>query len=193
REHQGIRGEAIDDYCVEPKPYDVERLYYRFVDGAHQLVADEIAGHLLHYDALFIAMLVSLIEGRWIGLPTEAEFEYVARAVLGEQGWMPKADKARDIRLSEMAIQVNLNRSIRDLEPDILGFYGLLGVVSQHCADTMCQYSSDTQADPIGRGRNNERISRGAGKLRRPNHVHARFMNSPDDAYSSNAIRLVGQ
>jgi formylglycine-generating enzyme required for sulfatase activity len=128
-----------------------------------------------------------MIGGR---LPTEAEWEYAARA--GTAG-------ARYGNLAEIAwYDGNSGDQTHDVgqkKPNAWGLYDMLGNVGQWTADWYGKYSAGDQTDPQGPSDGKYRTLRGSFWAGKPQLVRVsnRVDVNPDESYESHGFRCVAE
>ena len=126
-------------------------------------------------------------------LPTEAEWEYAARA--GSTGLRPFSRLAMDeyawyIHNSNDEVQV-----VAQLEPNAWGLYDMYGNVWEWVSDwySPTTYESSTRINPQGPTQGIKKVRRG-GSFHCPPHLIRsayRAANSPDKSYSVLGFRLI--
>ena len=114
-------------------------------------------------------------------LPTEAEWEYAARAAGREQFNYSGSDKASDVSWYDE----NSGRTIQAVArkaPNGLGLFDLSGNVWEWCQDYLLAYSSKTQTDPTGPVSGKFRIIRGGSFMFNDSSSRCGFRRANDPA-----------
>ncbi len=111
----------------------------------------------------FLTLLTKRVQGGVPArLPTEAEWEYAARA--GATGSLPGHDAAGGDDLDRMAVHAGnaggASRAVRGRQPNRLGLYDLLGNVWEWCQDTYAPYPLVPSTDPLA-NQGSKRVVRG--------------------------------
>lgn len=157
---------------------------------------DYPASSVSWHDANEFCRRLSEIENRRYRLPTEAEWEYFAKA--GTQtihsygdafepkyGWTQETTETTDFRAREVALQL----------PNPWGLYDTYGNVFEWCSDWYDQdyYQTSTGVDPAGKTTGTERVLRGGCYVF--NHFTAnsvvRWHHNPDDNWTLYGFRVV--
>ena len=100
---------------------------------------------------------VNTIQTRWtVRLPTEAEWEYAARAGTTGETYGPLDDIAW-----YGAKGLRTTHPVGQKLPNAFGLYDMLGNVWQWCQDWFGQYSSEPVIDPQGQPNGERRVTRG--------------------------------
>jgi len=128
---------------VTNKQYEVfapEHRRYRGRNG-FSFNDDDAVVFVSWYDAAAFCRWLSHKEGRPYRLPTEAEWEYAARAGTATAyftgGQLPPEFKRKDLAIKQAA-------------PNPWGLYDIHGLVEEWCYDWYGPYSEDEKADPLG-------------------------------------------
>jgi formylglycine-generating enzyme required for sulfatase activity len=122
-------------------------------------------------------------------LPTEAEWEYAARA--GSTG-------ARYGDLDRVAWHSansgGKTHEVGQKEPNAFGLYDMLGNVWQWVADWYAEYTGGSQRDPAGPSTGQSRALRGGSWVNDPRNVRASFRNgfAPEYRVSDIGVRCAG-
>ena len=100
---------------------------------------------------------VNTIQKRWtVRLPTEAEWEYAARAGSSGETYGPLDDIAW-----YGGNKARTTRPVGQKLPNAFGLYDILGNVWQWCQDWFGPYSSEPAIDPQGPASGDRRVTRG--------------------------------
>ena len=122
-------------------------------------------------------------------LPTEAEWEYAARAdgntpyagskVIDEVAWYSDNSGGR-------------TRSVGGKAPNALGLYDMSGNVWEWTWDWYGKYPPEAQINPVGPGVGSYRVLRGGSWIINADdcRVSCRFINDPDDRYDGIGFRV---
>jgi len=126
-------------------------------------------------------------------LPTEAEWEYVARGGHKLSGYKYSGSNT----INDVAWYENNSNSrthsVGGKKPNELGIYDMTGNVWEWCWDWYGDYSSSSVTDPKGSSSGKSRILRG-GSWRskdRNNRLANRDRGNPDSRYSDSGFRVV--
>ena len=132
----------------------------------------------------FLTKLNALVPGPDFRLPTEAEWEYAARA---------GTTKARYGALDAIAWRVGgETHPVKRKQPNAWGLYDMLGNIWEWCADWYGSYDSGHAYDPIGPTEGTYRVLRGGGWFSPARSVRAAFRDrvDPSSRHSSFGFRL---
>jgi formylglycine-generating enzyme required for sulfatase activity len=159
--------------------YEVTNAQYEQFDPAHRQLRgklgfskadDEAVVFVSWNDAVHFTGWLSKKEGRPYRLPTEAEWEYVARAGTttpfhtGESlppefrknaklSWYPDPDREK----GDAVVPLTVGKT----PPNPWGLYDVHGNVEEWCLDWYGPYEAAEQTDPVGRAIGDFRVSRG--------------------------------
>jgi formylglycine-generating enzyme required for sulfatase activity len=127
---------------------------------------------------------VNASERRWIvRLPTEAEWEYAARAGTTGETYGP---------IDEIAwYGANAKRTTHPVgqkQPNAFGLYDMLGNVWQWCEDWFAPYTDAPSTDPQGAASGEKRIMRGGCWYCDTIHIRAARRNRDPEEHSSRSI-----
>ncbi|MBZ2183301.1 MAG: formylglycine-generating enzyme family protein [Bryobacter sp.] len=142
----------------------------------------------------FLSRLNALGIGRF-RLPTEAEWEYAARAgsparfafgddpafeALGRHAWFYSRAEGR-------------SHPVGAKQPNSWGVYDLYGNVWEWCADWFGPYSADAATDPQGPASGRERVIRGGSWFNEPEALRSanRHRHPPDSRQTNLGLRLI--
>jgi formylglycine-generating enzyme required for sulfatase activity len=137
---------------------------------------------------VFIAKLNALGDGYRYRLPTEAEWEYAARA--GTTG--PYAGDL-DAMAWYHANSGNTTHPVATKAPNAWGLYDMHGNVWEWTQDWYGDYSASAVTDPVGPSSGSGRVRRGGGWGNHSRYCRSadRNLDSPDFRYGSLGLRLL--
>ncbi len=146
---------------------------------------------------IFIAKLNAKEEHSLYRLPTEAEWEYAARA--GSESTYCCGDDPKEMRLEEFAwYEANSDKKTHPiglLRPNDWGFYDMYGNVTEWVQDRYDKryYSSSPEKDPTGPATGRKRVVRGGSWINQAYSCRpaARGYYSPDYTDSDFGFRIV--
>lgn len=159
----------------------VTNAQYEQFDPAHRMTRswtpfaqedDDAALFISYQDAVRFARWLTQKEGILYDIPTEAQWEYAARA--GGNGaygtnesaldpamaqnqrecWYPDIDHPH---ADDTAVRLKTGQG----KPNAWGLHDMNGLVEEWCADRFTRYSADASVDPIGAGDSPFRMTRG--------------------------------
>ncbi|MFN9264124.1 MAG: formylglycine-generating enzyme family protein [Acidobacteriota bacterium] len=142
----------------------------------------------------FLNRLNTLGLGRF-RLPTEAEWEYAARA--GTAAAYPWTDSAGRDRTHDFAWANSRSfattHPVGQKPPNAWGLHDMHGNVWEWCTDWYGPYPASPQTDPTGPPHGKERVFRGGSWYDFPNALRSanRHRHSPDGRYPAIGLRLV--
>ena len=151
---------------------------------------------------VFITELNTWGEGSYL-LPTEAEWEYAARA--GTTTAFANGDITYYSDMLECNFDSNLDvmgwycynssstQSVAQKNPNVWGLYDMHGNVYEWCQDWYGTYPSSSVTDPTGPTNGSHRVVRGGCWDDIARHSRSAFRNSdpPDNRYNSLGFRIV--
>jgi formylglycine-generating enzyme required for sulfatase activity len=137
----------------------------------------------------FIAK-VNAMQKKWtVRLPTEAEWEYAARAGTTGETYGPLDEiawyGANDGNTTHAG---NTIHEVGKKKPNAFGLYDMLGNVWQWCSDWFEPYSKDAVVDPQGAATGDRRATRGGCYYCDPVHIRAARRNRDLEDHKSRTI-----
>ena len=132
------------------------------------------------------------LTGKNFRLPTEAEWEYIARGGNKSRGYRYSGSNS----LKDVAwcfVNAWTSKAVGTKMPNELGIYDMSGNVWEWCSDWYGDYTSSAHANPTGPTSGSDRVHRGGSWF---NHaqccrVASRYGNTPDNRFSDLGLRLV--
>lgn len=132
---------------------------------------------------LFLAKL-NVAQDQWtVRLPTEAEWEYAARAGTTGDTYGP-LDEIAWYRANGSRTTHPVGRKL----PNAFGLYDMLGNVWQWCQDWFGPYPSGPSTDPVGAAKGDKRVTRGGCFYCDAIHERAARRNRDLEEHSSRSI-----
>ncbi len=146
----------------------------------------------------FITNLNTWGEGTY-RLPTEAEWEYAARAgstTAFANGDITVTDNTYDPNLDAMGWYLynsSTTQAVGQKDPNAWGLYDMHGNVFEWCQDWYGTYPSNSVTDPTGPATGLTRVVRGGGWYNYSNRCRSamRAADTPDTTYTGVGFRLV--
>jgi sulfatase modifying factor 1 len=175
----------LDTMGTKPGP----KLHWAYKNWQQRPVVD-----VTWYDAnRFIDQLNKTSDNKRYRLPTEAEWEYAARA--GSTGLRPFSRLAMDEHAWFIHNSNDEVQAVAQLEPNAWGLYDMYGNVWEWVSDwySPTTYTSATRINPQGPTKGTKKVRRG-GSFHCPPHLIRsayRATNTPDKSYSVLGFRLV--
>jgi len=149
----------------------------------------------------FITKLNNREEGFLYRLPTEAEWEYAARAgtttpfAFGNCLSTDQANYYGNMSYDECPTGVFRNKTlpVASLSANSWGFYDMHGNVLEWCQDWYDLYPTDSVTDPVGASTGLDRVLRGGSYNRQPKNCRTavRHRGIPTESYHDVGFRLV--
>jgi len=125
-------------------------------------------------------------------LPTEAEWEYAARAGSSERWCF--GDNERQLKEYAWydATSARKSEPVALLKPNAWGLYDMHGNVWEWCQDWYGEYPSGSVTDPMGPASGSDRVRRGGGWNDVAKRCRSAFRNyaAPGDRYNDLGLRL---
>jgi sulfatase modifying factor 1 len=177
----------LDTMGTKPGP----KLHWAYKNWQQRPVVD-----VTWYDAnRFIDQLNKTSDNKRYRLPTEAEWEYAARA--GSTGLRPFSRLAMDEHAWFIHNSNDEVQAVAQLEPNAWGLYDMYGNVWEWVSDwySPTTYTSATRINPQGPTKGTKKVRRG-GSFHCPPHLIRsayRAINSPDKSYSVQGFRLIAE
>ena len=186
--------------------FEVTNREYEQFDPAHKALRgkwgyskadDEAVVFVSWNDAHAFCRWLSKKEGRTYRLPTEAEWEYAARAGTTSLYWtgehLPAAflknAHSTDFRSGREVVPLTVGRT----PPNPWGLYDMHGNVEEWTADWYGPYAGTPQTDPVGRASGTFRVSRGGSHSTDPYYLRSanRSGNLPEVRNWMTGFRVV--
>lgn len=185
---------------AEYERFDPSHRKYRGLEGFSS-EDDEAVVYVSWYDAVAYCEWLSEKEGRHYRLPTEAEWEYAAKAgsydnyVTGKRLALEEArlkNNREGFHREQIFVPVNL-RGSKDVAPNAFGLYDMNGNVEEWCLDWYGPYSPDWQIDPLGYDDGEFKVSRGGSHSTDPEYLRTtnRMAAMPSDRQYVTGFRVV--
>lgn len=134
-------------------------------------------------DAVNFCQKLSQMTGEKFRLPTEAEWEYAARAgTTTKYYWGESDDNAGQYAW----YQVSSTRPVGQKLPNNWGLYDMSGNVWEWCTDWHGSYSAESVVDPQGPQRGKSRVLRGGSWYRRLKNVRSACRFGVPATYGTN-------
>eukprot|EP00051_Salpingoeca_urceolata_P002219 m.48197 g.48197 ORF g.48197 m.48197 type:complete len:697 (+) comp11979_c0_seq1:470-2560(+) len=126
---------------------------------------NEAVVYVSHQNATDFAAFLSAKEGRNFRLPTEAEWEYMARA--HTTTWFSTGKTVPDVyqkhqtEVEDADATIKVNLTVGQTPPNAFRLHDVVGNVEEWCADWFGPYPGSEQRDPIGPADGDFRVTRG--------------------------------
>jgi formylglycine-generating enzyme required for sulfatase activity len=151
----------------------------------------------------FIEQANALLDNQFtLRLPTEAEWEYAARAGTNSAFWWGDSISSEQANYNGTAIYRGEKPSeyrkstveVLSFEPNQLGLFQVHGNVREWCQDWYGEYSDEPVTDPQGPARGQDRVLRGGGWFGGPRRLRAANRNHFSPGYRNDNVgfRLAG-
>ncbi len=111
--------------------------------------------------ALDFTKKLSNLLGVFFRLPTEAEWEYVARGGTKTQRYQFSGSDNLDDVAWYYDNSANSSHDVKTKQPNELGFYDMSGNVWELCMDSKAEYKKGDLVDPVGLESSKDRVRRG--------------------------------
>ncbi|MER2546412.1 MAG: SUMF1/EgtB/PvdO family nonheme iron enzyme [Candidatus Accumulibacter phosphatis] len=149
--------------------------------------ADRPVINVSWHDARAYTQWLSQQTGQAYRLPTEAEWEYAARAGTDTAYWWGK-DFAQD----KANCRGRRTTPVRDRHPNPWGLHDTAGNVWEWVEDRYAPYSADPARDPSGPDEGVSRVLRGGSWVNNPWNCRAAYRNdyAPDDRFNHLGFRV---
>lgn len=137
-------------------------------------------------DCLEFIRRLNALSGQQFRLPTEAEWEFAARARGTEEPDAPAGGSASRVAQTEGIGPVG------NKKPNALGIFDLSGNVAEWCADWIASYPPERTVSPQGPDHGFQRVVRGghAGSSQWHLYSASRSHQRPDEASTTTGLRL---
>ena len=122
-------------------------------------------------------------------LPTEAEWEYAARA--GTDFLYSGSDNPEEVGWISRNARDHVH-PVGQLKPNAWGLYDMTGNVWEWCYDRFARYLDYDQVDPVGSKHDPRRVLRGGGWYSNPRYAHvaSRAWSAPTFHFAALGFRL---
>jgi len=150
---------------------------------------------------IFLTKINEKYSGYYYRLPTEAEWEYAARAGTYTQfntgdclaSTQANYDGNYPYQACSKGIYQDKTIAVGSYAPNAFGLYDMHGNVYEWCSDWYGAYSTDAQTNPTGPTSGTNRVLRGGGWFSEARYCRsaARFGGSPNNRRSIYGFRLV--
>jgi formylglycine-generating enzyme required for sulfatase activity len=185
--------------------FEVTNAQYEQFDPAHRSLRgkhglsqddDEAVVFVSWHEASRFAAWLSDLEGRPYRLPTEAEWEYAARA--GTTARFHTGPSLPELALennvaSRYPPRVDVSLEVGSASPNAWGLHDVHGNVEEWCLDWYGPYEAGDQTDPVGRVDGDFRVTRGGSHSTTPYYLRSanRMGTLPENAHGLIGFRLV--
>lgn len=173
--------------------YEITQAQYKTVTGANPsrfqgdtLAVDQVA----YLQALEFCVRLSQLTGLTVTLPTEAQWEYAARA--GTSSRFYSGDTQAD--LDKIAWYAgNAGGTVHPVgqkQPNAWGLYDMLGNVWELCIDLVPSYESMKPTDPMGEARGDYGAMRGGAWMNPAESCRSASRSMSNDMFGGAGIRI---